>query len=61
MTEQEIIAKLDELTTQLKQAIAERKYELAASLRDEIRKYKEKLEDLLNKDQHQTNSSGNQE
>ena len=49
MTEQEIIAKFDELTTQLKHAIAERKYELAASLRDEIRKYKEKLEDLLNK------------
>lgn len=49
MTEQEIIAKLDELTTQLKQTIAERKYELAASLRDEIRKYNEKLEDLLNK------------
>ena len=48
MTEQEIIAKLDELTTQLEQAIAERKYELVASLRDEIRKLTEQLEDLLN-------------
>ncbi|NBR13289.1 MAG: hypothetical protein EBQ94_09385 [Flavobacteriales bacterium] len=48
MTEQEIITKLEELSTQLEQTIVERKYELAASLRDEIRKYTELLEDLLN-------------
>jgi protein-arginine kinase activator protein McsA len=48
MTEQELIAKLEKLSAQLEQAIAERKYELAASLRDEIRKHTEQLEDLLN-------------
>ncbi len=48
MTEQEIITKLEELSTQSEQTIVERKYELAASLRDEIRKYTELLEDLLN-------------
>ena len=48
MTEQELIAKLEKLSAQLEQAITERKYELAASLRDEIRKYTEQLEDLLN-------------
>jgi len=48
MTEQELISKLEELSVQLTQAITERKYELAASLRDEIRKHTEQLEDLLN-------------
>ena len=58
MTEQELIAKLDKLTALRSQAIKDQLYEKAAALHDEIRKYNEKLEDLLNKDQ---NSSDNHE
>ena len=58
MTEQKLIAKLDKLTALKSQAIKAQLYEKAASLHDEIRKYNEQLEDLLNKDQ---NSSGNHE
>ena len=58
MTEKELIAKLDKLTALKSQAIKAQLYEKAASLHDEIRKYNEKLEDLLNKDQ---NSSDNHE
>ena len=43
------------------QSIKDQLYEKAAALHDEIRKYNEKLEDLLNKDQNPTNSSGNHE
>ena len=61
MNEKKLIAKLDKLTALKSQAIKDQLYEKAAALHDEIRKYNEKLEDLLNKDQHPTNSSGNQE
>ena len=61
MNEKKLIAKLDKLTALKSQAIKDQLYEKAAALHDEIRKYKEKLEDLLNKDQHPTNSSGNQD
>ncbi len=61
MNEKKLIAKLDKLTALKSQAIKDQLYEKAAALHDEIRKYKEKLEDLLNKDQHQANSSGNQD
>jgi protein-arginine kinase activator protein McsA len=61
MNEKKLIAKLDKLTAQKSQAIKDQLYEKAAALHDEIRKYNEKLEDLLNKDQHPANSSGNQE
>ena len=61
MTEQELIAKLDKLTALRSQAIKDQLYEKAAALHDEIRKYNEKLEDLLNKDQNPTDSSGNLE
>jgi protein-arginine kinase activator protein McsA len=61
MNEKKLIAKLDKLTALKSQAIKDQLYEKAAALHDEIRKHKEKLEDLLNKDQHPTNSSGNQE
>ena len=49
MTEQELIAKLEELIELKSQAIKAQLYEKAASLHDEIRKYNEQLEDLLNK------------
>jgi protein-arginine kinase activator protein McsA len=61
MTEKELIAKLDKLTALKSQAIKAQLYEKAASLHDEIKKYNEKLEDLLNKDQNPTDSSGNHE
>lgn len=61
MNEKKIIAKLDKLTALKSQAIKDQLYEKAAALHDEIRKYKEKLEDLLNKNQNPTNSSGNQD
>jgi protein-arginine kinase activator protein McsA len=61
MNEKKLIAKLDKLTALKSQAIKDQLYEKAAALHDEIRKHKEKLEDLLNKDQHPTNSSGNQD
>lgn len=61
MTEKELIAKLDKLTALKSKAIKDQLYEKAAALHDEIRKYKEKLEDLLNKEEHPANSSGNQE
>jgi protein-arginine kinase activator protein McsA len=61
MNEKKLIAKLDKLTALKSQAIKDQLYEKAAALHDEIRKYKEKLEDLLNKDQHPANSSGNQD
>lgn len=61
MNEKKLIAKLDKLTALKSQAIKVQLYEKAAALHDEIRKYKEKLEDLLNKDQNPTNSSGNQD
>jgi protein-arginine kinase activator protein McsA len=61
MNEKKLIAKLDKLTALKSQAIKDQLYEKAAALHDEIRKYKEKLEDLLNKNQNPTNSSGNQD
>jgi protein-arginine kinase activator protein McsA len=61
MNEKKLIVKLDKLTALKSQAIKDQLYEKAAALHDEIRKHKEKLEDLLNKDQHPTNSSGNQD
>jgi protein-arginine kinase activator protein McsA len=61
MNEKKLIAKLDKLTALKSQAIKDQLYEKAAALHDEIRKYNEKLEDLLNKNQHPANSSGNQD
>jgi protein-arginine kinase activator protein McsA len=61
MTEKKLIAKLDKLTALKSQTIKDQLYEKAAALHDEIRKYNEKLEDLLNKNQHPANSFGNQD
>ena len=48
MKEEEIISKLNDLTSQKDEAIKSQKYEHAATLRDEIRKYTEMLDDLMN-------------
>ena len=48
MTEKKLIEKLNDLAIQKTKAIKAQKYEFAAMLRDEIRKYSEILEDLLN-------------
>lgn len=47
--EEEIIKKLDELMELKKLEISNQNYERAAQIRDEIRKYTERLEELMNK------------
>ena len=49
MTEEELIIKLDELTKLKQTEIQNQNYERAAQIRDEIRKYTELLEELMNK------------
>ena len=49
MTEEELIIKLDELTKLKQTEIQNQNYERAAQIRDEIRKYTEQLEELMNK------------
>ena len=49
MTEQELIIKLDQLTELKNAEISNQNYERAAQIRDEIRKYTEQLEELMNK------------
>lgn len=48
MTEQELIIKLDELTELKNAEISTQNYVRAAQIRDEIRKYTELLEELMN-------------
>lgn len=49
MTEEELIIKLDELTKLKQTEIQNQNYERAAQIRDEIRKFTEQLEELMNK------------
>jgi protein-arginine kinase activator protein McsA len=49
MTEKELIEKLDELVKLKEIEINNQNYERAAQIRDEIRKYTEQLEDVMNK------------
>jgi protein-arginine kinase activator protein McsA len=49
MSEQELIDKLDELYQLKETEISNQNYERAAEIRDEIRKYTELLEDLMNR------------
>lgn len=49
MTEQELIIKLEQLTELKAKEISNQNYERAAQIRDEIRKYTEQLEELMNK------------
>jgi protein-arginine kinase activator protein McsA len=49
MNEKELIIKLEELTELKNTEISNQNYERAAQIRDEIRKYTEQLEDLMNK------------
>ncbi|MBP5984323.1 MAG: UvrB/UvrC motif-containing protein [Fluviicola sp.] len=49
MNEQELINKINELTELKKSEIFNQHYERAAQIRDDIRKYTEQLEDLMNK------------
>jgi protein-arginine kinase activator protein McsA len=48
MSEQELIIKLDELYELKEKEISNQNYERAAQIRDEIRKYTEQLEELMN-------------
>ena len=48
MSEQELIVKLDELYELKVKEISNQNYERAAQIRDEIRKYTEQLEELMN-------------
>ena len=48
MTEEQLIEKLNDLTAQKNDAIKSQKYEHAATLRDDIRKYTEMLDNLMN-------------
>lgn len=47
-TQEELIAKLEQLEQDKQKAIRDQEYALASNLRDEIRKYNEMLEDLMN-------------
>jgi protein-arginine kinase activator protein McsA len=49
MNEQELILKLEQLTELKSKEISNQNYERAAQIRDEIRKYTEQLEELMNK------------
>lgn len=49
MNEQELIIKLEQLTELKATEISNQNYERAAQIRDEIRKYTEQLEELMNK------------
>lgn len=47
-TQEELIAKLEQLEQDKQKAIRDQEYALASNLRDEIRKYNGMLEDLMN-------------
>lgn len=47
-THDELIAKLEKLDQEKHEAIKNQQYVLASSIRDQIRRYNEKLEDLMN-------------
>jgi protein-arginine kinase activator protein McsA len=49
MNEQELIFKLEQLSELKAKEISNQNYERAAQLRDDIRKYTEQLEELMNK------------
>lgn len=49
MNEQELIIKLEELAELKNTEIANQNYERAAQIRDEMRKFTEQLEELMNK------------
>lgn len=49
ITEKELIEKLEQLTEQKSEAIKDGHYERAAQIRDEIRKFTDELEELMNK------------
>lgn len=47
-TQEDLIVKMIQLETEKKDAIKNQQYELASNIRDQIRKYNELLEDLIN-------------
>lgn len=49
MTEKDLVEKLNKLAEQKSEVIKNGHYERAAQIRDEIRKYTEELEELMNK------------
>ena len=50
MTEHELKDKLDNLYEEKESLVKNKNYERAAAIRDEIRKYTEQLEELMNRE-----------